>query len=126
MQRRNRSAGPWVHLEDVDVAVLDRELNIHQANYAQLKCYLAGLTIEFVDDVGGQGIGWQGASGVAGVDAGLLNVLHDPDRKCVFAVGQAVNVNFDGIRQVAVNEEWTVVGNNEFGGPIKGAERRFT
>ena len=46
---------------------------------------------------------------VAGVDAGLLDVLHDPADPDVLAVAQRVDVDLDRVLQEAVEEDRAAV-----------------
>ena len=47
----------------------------------------------------------QHAGAVAGVDAGLLDVLHDPADPDVLAVAQRVDVDLDRVLEEAVEED---------------------
>ena len=38
------------------------------------------------------------------MNAGLLNVLHDAGDVAVFAVGQAIDIDLDGVGEVAVDQ----------------------
>ena len=74
---RHGAAGARIDLEHVDLAVLDRELHVHQADDLQRLGQRLGLALDLGDDLGRQRIGRQRAGGVAGMDAGLLDMLHD-------------------------------------------------
>jgi hypothetical protein len=52
----------------------------------------------------GQGVGRQRAGGVAGVHAGLLDVLHDAADQHLLAVADRVDVDLDGVVQEAVQQ----------------------
>ncbi len=67
-----------VHFEDEHNPVLDRELDVHQADDAQFLGKGHGLAFDFGDGLGGQRIGRQDARGVARVDARFFDVLHNP------------------------------------------------
>ena len=54
---------------------------------------------------GAEGLGRQGAGRVAGVDAGLLDVLHHPaDEDLAGGVAHGVDVDLDGVLQEAVDQ----------------------
>ena len=42
---------------------------------------------------------------VARMDAGFLDVLHDAGDEDVLAVGEAVDIDFDGVGQIAVEQQ---------------------
>ena len=48
------AAGAGVHFKDVDHAVLDRELDVHQADDVQREGHLDGLAFQFLDGLGSQ------------------------------------------------------------------------
>ena len=61
----------------------------------------------------------QRAGAVAGMDAGLLDVLHDAGDRGVLAVGEAIDVDFDGVGQIAVDQQRALVGHDELGRPVE-------
>ena len=70
-------------------------------------------------------MGGQRAGAVAGMDAGLLDVLHDAGDEGVLAVAEAVDVDLDGVGQVAVDQQRALVGHDELGGLVeRGGEPR--
>src|SRR5215470_16170970 len=87
----DRAGGARVDLEDEDLLVLDRELDVEQPDHAQLPGEGAGLGLDALDLVVAQRVGGQGASRVAGVDARLLHVLHDPAHHHALPVGDRVH-----------------------------------
>ena len=72
--------GAGVDFDDVDLVVLDRVLHVHQAADAQGLGERAGLLFQLCDDFLRQRVGRQRAGGVAGVNAGFFDVLHDAAR----------------------------------------------
>ncbi|MNK62475.1 hypothetical protein D3C87_816560 [compost metagenome] len=96
--------GTGVHLDEVDLVVFHRELDVHQAHHAELQCQLAYLLAHLVLDGLGQGVGRQGAGGVTGVDTGLLDVLHDAADDHVHAVADGVHVHLGGVVQEAIQQ----------------------
>ena len=55
------------------------------------------------------------------MDARLLDVLHDAGDEGVGAVGEAVDVDLDGVGQIAVDQQRALVGDDELG---RAVERR--
>ena len=53
---------------NIDVAILDSELNIHQTDHIEGKCHFLGLAGQLILNVLRQGIRRQGAGGVTGVN----------------------------------------------------------
>ena len=51
--------------------------------------------------------------------AGLLDMLHDAGDEGVLAVGNTIDVDFDRIRQVAVEQERALLRHHEFGRPVE-------
>ncbi len=78
------------------------ELEVHEADDPELACHELGLAPDLGDDVGGQRVRRQHARGVAGVDAGLLDVLHDAADPDVGAVAERVDVDLDRLLEEAV------------------------
>ena len=54
------------------------------------------------------------------MDAGLLDVLHDAGDEGVLAVGEAVDVDLDGVGQIAVDQQRALVrAPVELGRPVE-------
>ena len=53
---------------------------------------------------GGEGVGRQGTGGVAGVDTGLFDVLHDAADKDRLAVADGVHVDLNGVVEETVQQ----------------------
>ncbi len=53
--------------------------------------------------------GGQHAGGIAGVDAGFLDVLHDSGNDNVFAIGECVDIDFDRVFQEVIDQHGTVL-----------------
>ena len=60
---------------------------------------------DLVEHLGAERVRRQHAGAVAGVDPGLLDVLHDPADPDVLAVAQRVDVDLDRVLQEAVEED---------------------
>ena len=99
---RHGTRGARIDLQHIDVAVLDGVLHVHQAADLQRQRELAGLVVERGDGCGLEIMRGQRAGGIAGMNAGLLDMLHDAGDECVLAVREAIDVDLDGVRQVAV------------------------
>ncbi len=100
--------GARVHFEDVDDAVLERVLHVHQAADLEGEGELGGLALELGDDFGARRLRRQRAGAVARVDAGFLDVLHDAADEDVLAVAEAIDVDLDGAAQIAVEQQRVV------------------
>ena len=93
-----------VHLDQVDLLVLDRKLHVHQADDMQRQRQLFGLAADFGDHRVGQRIGRQRTGAIARVHASLFDMLHDARNMGVGAVAQTVHVHLDRAGQVAVQQ----------------------
>src|SRR3546814_9411780 len=68
-------AGAGVHLDQINLAILHRELHVHQpANFKRSRQSIR-LTPDFRDDFRAPPVRWQGACAVAGMDARSLAML---------------------------------------------------
>ena len=102
---RHGSRGAGVDLQDVDLALLDGELDVHQAADVQRLGQRVGLLLEPRDDLGRQAERRDGAGGVARVDARLLDVLHDAADDCPGAVADGVDVDLAGVLEELVDQD---------------------
>ena len=108
----NGAAAARVHLEKIDVLVLDGELHIHQPDNAQRAGQRLGLAADLLDQRVRQGLRRQRAGRVAGMNAGFLDMFHDAADIDVLAVAQRVDINLDGVVQEAVDQHRVVAGND--------------
>ena len=53
------------------------------------------------------------------MNAGLLDVLHDAGDEGVLAVGEAVDVDFDGVGQIAVDQQRALRRDDQLGRPVE-------
>ena len=53
------------------------------------------------------------------MDAGFLDVLHDAGDEGVLAVGEAIDVDFGGVRQIAVDQQRALLGDHQFARPVE-------
>src|SRR5215472_1796389 len=97
--------GARVDLEHVERLVLDGELDVEEADDAELPGKRARLFLDPVDLIVAQGIGRQCAGGVARVDARLLDVLHDAAHDHALAICDGVHVHLQGILEELVHED---------------------
>ena len=103
---RHGARGARVDLEHVDVAVLDGVLHVHQAadlERQRQRARSAARARRSSSCV--ERMRRQRAGRVAGMDAGLLDVLHDAGDEDVLAVGQAIDVDLDGVGEIAVDQQ---------------------
>ena len=77
--KRHSSRSAWVDFDDVNLAVLDRVLHVHQAANAQRLGQRPGFTLQPFDDLFRQRIRRERASGIARVNASFLDMLHHAD-----------------------------------------------
>ena len=85
--------GPRIHLDDVNPVALNGVLDVHQADDFERAGQLEGVFANGVKQVLGDIDRRQHAGRVAGVDAGLFDVLHDAADDHVLAVGDGVYIN---------------------------------
>ena len=55
----------------------------------------------------------QRAGGIAGMDSGLLDVLHHSADEDVFAVGERVNIDLDRVGEIGVDQHRRVAGDDD-------------
>src|SRR5690606_20908778 len=101
---RHGTRGTRVHLEHINVTVLDRKLHVHQADHAELQRHVLRLLAHHVLHIGGQRIRRQRTGGVTGVHAGLLDMLHDSTNHHLLAVADCVHVDFHRIIEETVEQ----------------------
>ena len=105
-QVRHRARGARVHLEHVDGVVLDRELRVHQADDLQRPGDAPRVVADQRDVPLDDLVRRDDAGAVAGVDAGLLDVLHDAaDDDGAGRVGDRVDVELDGVLEELVDQD---------------------
>ena len=96
--------GARIDLEDVDDFVLHGELDVHEAADVEGLGHLEGGVADFGFYFFGERGRGDDAGAVAAVDAGLLDVLHDGADDGGVAVGDAVDIDFGGVVEEAVDE----------------------
>ena len=103
-RERHRPRRARVDLEHEDLAVGDRELDVEQADDAERRAEPADDVVDLGASAGVERRRRQHAGRVAGVDAGLLDVLHHRGDVRVLAVGERVDVDLDRALEEAVDE----------------------
>ena len=102
--------GARVDFDDEDLIALDGVLNVHQADDFQGARQTEGVVANGGEHLRREVDRGQYAGGVAGVDAGLFDVLHDAADDHIFAVGESVNVDFGGRLEEVVDEDGALLG----------------
>ena len=89
-----------IDLQHVDVVALHGKLRVHQPDDIEAAGQRLGLALDLGDDLGREGMGRQRAGGIAGMDAGLLDMLHDAGDEDRLAVGDGIDIDLDGVLQI--------------------------
>src|SRR5262245_22711581 len=96
--------GARIDFEHVDDVVLDGELNVHQPAHFQSLGEPPRVPAHRVEVFWLDHVRRQHARRVAGMDAGLLDVLLNARDHALLAVGQRVDVDLEGVFQKAVDQ----------------------
>ena len=83
----------------------DRVLDVDQPDHPELQRDPAGGLADLLEHLLAQAHRRDHAGRVAGVDPGLLDVLHDPGDEAVLAVGEGVDVDLDRVLEEAVEQQ---------------------
>ncbi len=119
---RHGARGARVGLQDVQDVAGERELDVDQTAHPDAAGDGLGGGAQPLDVVPAEGDRRQGAGGVAGVDAGLLDVLHDAAEVELGAVVEGVDVDLHRVVEEAVDQH-RVLGD-QTGVPLQvGGER---
>src|SRR5262245_10490593 len=116
---RHRAGSARIDPEHIDVAVLDGVFDVHEAADIERKRKLAGLAAELVDGLLVERVRRQRAGRVAGMDAGFLDVLHDAGDHRLLAVGEAVDVDLDGVGEIAVEQQRALRRHHKLRRPVE-------
>ena len=123
---RHGARGARVGFEHVEHAGADGELHVEQTAHPDALRDRQGRCAHPVDHVAAQSHRRQRAGGVAGVDAGLLDVLHDAADVQFGAVVERVDVDFHGVVDEPVDQERRVRGDDRHAGdPIEVGRHRL-
>ena len=88
-------------------------LDIHETLHLEADSHLLGPVTNLLFVLVINFVGWQYAAGVTAVNPCLLNVLHDCCDDGVFAVRQAVDINFVGILEEFIDQNRILRGRLE-------------
>jgi len=114
----HRARGARVHFKNVNVAILDGVLHVHEADDVERKRKAARLPFQLGDHLLVERVGRQRARRVTGVNASLLDVLHDAGDERVLAVAQAIDVDLDGVGEIAVEQQRTLCRHDKLRRPV--------
>ena len=101
----NRTAGPRIYLKNVQVIILDRILDIHQANNVQLLCQRVGCLANLVEHLATQRVRGQHHRGVPGVHTGKFNVLEHAADNSRLSITDGVHIQLNGILKELVQQD---------------------
>ena len=109
--------GARVDLDEVDrlgagLVGLDRELHVHQPLDLERHGQRLGLALDLGDHLGRKAVRRQAAGAVAGMDAGLLDVLHDARDMHGLAVGERIDIDLDRAGEISVEQHRAVAGHH--------------
>src|SRR5204862_2019500 len=93
-----------------DFVPLNGKLNVHQPDDFEGARQLEGVLAHGVQQVAGNVNGWQHTGGIAGVDAGFFDVLHNAGDDHVLAVGERVDIDLGGFFQKMIDENGALLG----------------
>ncbi len=98
-----------IDFEHVNLAILDRVLHVHQpADFQRQRQSHGSAAPVRRSMLGIERMRRQRAGAIARMHAGFLDMLHDAGDEGVLAVGQAIDIDFDRIRQIAVEQQRTL------------------
>ena len=106
--KRNGPGCARIDLKHEDNPVLDRKLHIHQPDHIQRNRHFACLAFQFRNYIGFERMRRKAARRITRMDPRFLDMLHDPGNKHVLPVAQAIDIHFDGVAQVAVEQQWVL------------------
>ena len=101
----HRARGPRVDLEHVNLVALQRILHVHQPADVERQREFARIRLELRDGLRRERARGQRTGAVAGVNARLLDMLHDAGDEHRLAVAERVDVDLDRVRQIAVEQQ---------------------
>ena len=110
------AGGAWVDFDDIQVVAFDSELHVHEAADVEGFGELFGGVADAVLHGGAEAEGRDDAGAVAGVDTGFFDVLHDGTDDRGFAVADAIDIDFGGVFEEAVDEDGVGLGDDGFVG----------
>ena len=114
----HRAGCPGIGFQHIDCVLVDGVLHVHQAHHAHLAGDVRGVLADDLLILLRNFHGGDHAGGVSGVDAGLLNVLHDCGHKGVGSVGDGVRLALHGILQEHIHEDGPLGGHVDGGSHV--------
>src|SRR5262245_41747064 len=104
----NRAAGARIYLQHVEhlltILAFDRILDVHQPDNAHVLRHGVCRLANFLQNRAGKAVRRQGTGRVAGMDAGLFDVLHDAHDNHTFSVADRIDIDLNRIFQKAVDQ----------------------
>ena len=79
-------------------------LNVHQPSNIERLCKCVRTPLEFLKLLLNERVGWQHTVTVSGMNARFLNVLHDTPDEGHSAVRNCIDIHFNRIFQIFVNQ----------------------
>ena len=115
---RHRPAGARIDLDQVNLAVLDRELDVHQPADLEPVREQFGLALDLGDDRGRQAVRRDRAGAVARMDAGFLDMLQHAGNDDLPAVADRIDIDLDRVAQILVDQNRRLGRNLDLVGDI--------
>ena len=103
-EERHRPRRPGVDLDEVDHALLDGELDIHQTTHTEGEGEKPDLASELGLEFEGQAHRRGHGARITRVDTGLFDVLHDAADDHPLAIGHRVDIDFGGLFEEVVEQ----------------------
>src|SRR5271155_768821 len=104
----NGAGGAWIHFKDEDLVVLDGVLHVHQADNVESAGEAHSVIADVREHLGLERDRRENAGGIAGVDAGFFNMLHDSADDDILTIGECVHVHFGCVFEKLVNQDRTL------------------
>ena len=102
--KRNGAGSTRVRLNHEQILRDVGKLNINQAPHTGAACNSLGCFLNLGDHIGTQGNWRQSAGRIAGVNAGLLNMLHHTAQVELGAVEERIHINLDSVFQELIDK----------------------
>ena len=97
------AAGAWIHFDDVEDFILDRKLDVHEADHIKRLGEFLGGSHDFLLHRLAEAERRDHASAVATVHASLFDVLHDGSDHGRFAIGNDIHIHFRRVFEESVH-----------------------
>src|SRR3546814_11671034 len=115
LNERHRADGARIDLDQIDLARLDRELDVHQPLDRKRARQRVGLPLDLGDERVGQAVRRARTRAVARMDAGFLDMLEHARNDALGAVGDRVDIALDRVPQTLIDQNWlTQTGPPQF------------